>query len=35
MPISFEELMKALNPEQAETVTKHIAGIDTRTRYRR
>lgn len=29
MPISFEELMKALNPEQAETVTKHIAGIDT------
>lgn len=29
MPTSFEELLKALTPEQAELVTKHIAGIET------
>lgn len=28
MPTSFEELLKALNPEQAEIVNKHIAGIE-------
>lgn len=28
MPTSFEELLKALNPEQAETVNKHIAGVE-------
>ena len=28
MPTSFEELLKALNPEQAEIVNKHIAGVE-------